>query len=107
MNRKTLLVKHRLEDAFKLFDKVIWSREWIIKQHFEQDGNGELTQEEIKELFNPGEKNINDEEWGLLIEEIDQNGDQKVITRRDTYLFNNMLLDILQWVQGSDHEDCQ
>mmetsp|Transcript_46180 Transcript_46180/g.53468 ORF Transcript_46180/g.53468 Transcript_46180/m.53468 type:complete len:511 (+) Transcript_46180:33-1565(+) len=63
INRKTLLDKERLEAAFNLFDK---------------DGNGELTMDEIKEVFSPGEKNMNDEEWVALIKEVDKNKDGKI-----------------------------
>ncbi len=44
-----------------------------------QDGNGYLTADELKEIFNPGNaKEIDDKVWTDLINEVDQNGDGKV-----------------------------
>lgn len=65
INRQKLLSKERLEAVFKLFDK---------------DGNGYLTSDELREIFNPGNsKEIDERVWGDLIQEVDQNGDGKVI----------------------------
>lgn len=64
INRKNLLSKERLETAFKIFD---------------QDGNGYLTADELREIFNPGNaKNIDDEVWSQWIREVDDNSDGRV-----------------------------
>ena len=64
INRKTLLPKERLETAFKIFD---------------QDGNGYLTADELREIFNPGNsKNVDDDVWNQWIREVDDNSDGRV-----------------------------
>jgi len=64
INRKTLLSKERLETAFKIFD---------------QDGNGYLTADELREIFNPGNsKNVDDDVWTQWIREVDDNSDGRI-----------------------------
>jgi len=77
MNRQKMLSKERLEAVFKLFDK---------------DGNGYLTADELKEIFNPGNvKEIDDKVWTDLINEVDQNGDGKISYKE----FKDMMLKLL------------
>jgi len=64
INRQTLLSKGRLEQAFKIFD---------------QDGNGYITADELREIFNPGNtKNIDNDMWKKWIQEVDENSDGKI-----------------------------
>jgi len=77
MNRQKMLSKERLEAVFKLFDK---------------DGNGYLTADELKEIFNPGNaKEIDEKVWTDLINEVDQNGDGKISYKE----FKDMMLKLL------------
>jgi len=77
MNRQKLLSKERLEAVFKMFDK---------------DGNGYLTADEIKEIFNPGDNTEVDEKvWTDLINEVDQNSDGKISYKE----FKDMMLKLL------------
>jgi len=77
INRQKLLSKERLESIFKLFDK---------------DGNGYLTADELKEVFNPGNaKEIDANVWDDLIKEVDQNGDGKISYKE----FKDMMLKFL------------
>lgn len=64
INRQKLLSKERLEAVFKLFDI---------------DGNGFLTADELRDIFNPGNaKDVDEKVWSELIQEVDQNGDGKI-----------------------------
>jgi len=77
INRQKLLSKERLEAVFKLFDK---------------DGNGYLTADELREIFNPGNtKEIDDNVWNDLIKEVDQNGDGKISYKE----FKDMMLKLI------------
>jgi calcium-dependent protein kinase len=77
INRQKLLSKERLEAVFKLFDK---------------DGNGYLTADELREIFNPGNaKEIDERVWSDLIKEVDQNGDGKISYKE----FKDMMLKLL------------
>ncbi len=81
INRQKLLSKERLEAVFNFFDK---------------DGNGFLTADELKEVFNPGNtKDIDDGVWLELIKEVDQNGDNKVPFYIIKPLLKNLFLDLL------------
>ncbi len=62
---------------------------------FFQDGNGYLTADELKEVFNPGNHTEVDEKvWKDLIHEVDQNGDDKVINELKG-IVNEVFLDII------------
>jgi len=77
INRQKLLSKERLEAVFKLFDK---------------DGNGYLTADELREIFNPGNaKDIDEKVWAELIKEVDQNGDGQISYKE----FKDMMLKLL------------
>ena len=57
-----------------------------------QDGNGYLTADELKEIFNPGnQRDIDDNVWVELIKEVDQNGDGRV-SRNFLLLMNVAIL---------------
>eukprot|EP01017_Pseudomicrothorax_dubius_P025872 TRINITY_DN2839_c0_g1_i3.p1 TRINITY_DN2839_c0_g1~~TRINITY_DN2839_c0_g1_i3.p1 ORF type:complete len:506 (-),score=114.62 TRINITY_DN2839_c0_g1_i3:62-1579(-) len=63
MNRQKVLSRQRLEAAFKAFD---------------QDGNGFITVQELKQIL--AEKNTGDDQsmWENLIREVDTNGDGQI-----------------------------
>jgi len=77
ISRHNMLSKERLEAAFKMFDK---------------DGNGYLTADELKEIFNPGnQREIDDNVWVELIREVDTNGDGKLSYKE----FKEMMLKLI------------
>ncbi|CAD8047903.1 unnamed protein product [Paramecium primaurelia] len=59
INRKTALTQERLEQAFKVIDK---------------DNSGTITIEELKQMFQSGNK-LPQETWETLMSEVDKNGD--------------------------------
>lgn len=60
MDRKKAFQREKLKEAFEIFDK---------------DGNGFITEEEIREVLGPSVSEISQEVWIDMIREIDQNGD--------------------------------
>jgi len=74
INKQKMLSKERLETAFKIFD---------------QDGNGYITADELREVFNPGNnKNVDEQVFTEWILEVDQNSDGKISLAE----FKNMML---------------
>eukprot|EP01017_Pseudomicrothorax_dubius_P047573 TRINITY_DN8567_c0_g1_i2.p1 TRINITY_DN8567_c0_g1~~TRINITY_DN8567_c0_g1_i2.p1 ORF type:complete len:346 (-),score=67.45 TRINITY_DN8567_c0_g1_i2:161-1198(-) len=74
INRQSLLSRQRLEAVFKMFDK---------------DGNGFITKEELMEFFS--KSSIPEDQWTLIISEIDQNGDGQISLKE----FKEMMLRML------------
>lgn len=67
MNEKNFLTKDKLENAFKMFDKV-------QKNLFNlQDGSGSISPEEIKAVLGGQDKHIDQ-----IIKEVDVNGDGEI-----------------------------
>jgi len=64
IDRNSLLSKERLETAFKIFDK---------------DGNGYITADELREVFDPtNSRGVGDEQWMQWIRDVDKNSDGKI-----------------------------
>jgi calcium-dependent protein kinase len=74
INRTNILTKERLEAAFKLFDK---------------DGDGSITADEMRVLFNQGKtQGIPENVWKNWIKEVDANGDGGISLKE----FKDMML---------------
>ena len=68
---RTMLSDKRLQEAFKLFDKVISYLTF-------QDNSGSITASEIKDVLGVGRKVGDEKVWDTLIAEIDVNGDGEI-----------------------------
>lgn len=63
-NREILLSQQNLKVAFNMFD---------------QDGNGQITLEELKSIFNRGQvSERSDDVWEKMLAEVDENGDNEI-----------------------------
>ncbi|CAK68384.1 unnamed protein product (macronuclear) [Paramecium tetraurelia] len=63
MDRKKAVQKEKLKEAFQIFDK---------------DGNGYISEAEIKEVLGPSLTGIDEKYWLDMIREIDKNGDGQI-----------------------------
>ena len=61
-DKQNLLTDEKLQTAFKLFDR---------------DGGGTISAKELKEVLGVG-KNIDENVWSDLIQEVDENGDCEI-----------------------------
>lgn len=63
-NREMLLSQQNLQVAFNMFD---------------QDGNGQITLQELKSIFNRGTvSERSDDVWENILAEVDENGDNEI-----------------------------
>lgn len=80
MNEKTLLTNDKMDQAFKMFDKVSVKKlviyEILILCLF-QDGSGTISADEIKEVLGYG-ANVAPKIIDDIIKEVDENGDGQI-----------------------------
>jgi len=60
LDKKKLISKERLEQAFNMFDK---------------DGNGSISADELKEILGGKMSTVDNQVWADIIKEVDTNGD--------------------------------
>jgi len=63
LDKKKMVSKERLEQAFNMFDK---------------DGNGSITADELKEVLGGQLSNIDEGVWDEIVSEVDTNGDGQI-----------------------------
>jgi len=82
ISKQNLLTKDRLEAAFKMFDK---------------DGNGKITADEMRHIFNNEGKaaGVPQDYWDEWIKEVDDNGDGGISLKE----FKEMMMGLLDKVQ--------
>ncbi|CAD8042862.1 unnamed protein product [Paramecium primaurelia] len=77
MDRRKAMQKEKLKEAFQIFDK---------------DGNGFISELEIKEVLGPSLTDIDEKYWLDMIKEIDKNGDGQISFEE----FCEMMMKIVQ-----------
>ncbi|KAM3144380.1 hypothetical protein pb186bvf_003544 [Paramecium bursaria] len=77
MDRKKAVQKEKLKEAFQVFDK---------------DGNGFISEAEIKEVLGPSLVGYDEGMWHQMIMEIDQNGDGQISYEE----FCEMMMKVIQ-----------